>query len=53
MSFPLLETRPPFAYQYLAEKASKLHLLGMSACAIARALVDSVFSPNVVKVFVV
>jgi hypothetical protein len=38
LSFPLLETRPPFAYQYLAERASELWRLGMSACVIARAL---------------
>jgi hypothetical protein len=37
MSFPLHETRPPFAYQYLAERASELWHLGMSASAMARA----------------
>jgi len=38
MSFPLLETRPPFAYQYVAERASELWCLGMSASAISRVL---------------
>jgi len=28
----------PFVYLQIAEKASRLHRLGMSACAIARAL---------------
>jgi len=36
--FPILETRQPFPYQYLAEKASELERLGMSTCAIAKAL---------------
>ena len=40
LSFPLLETRLPFAYQYIAERASELWRLGMSACLIARALVS-------------
>jgi len=38
MSFPVLEARPAFAYQHLAKKAHELSSLGMSACAIARAL---------------
>ena len=38
MSFPILGTRPPFPYQYLAEKAYELERLGMSACGIAKAL---------------
>jgi hypothetical protein len=38
LSFPIHEIRHPFAYQYLAEKASELHRLGMSTCTIARAL---------------
>jgi hypothetical protein len=31
-------THPPFVYQIIAENAFKLHMLGMSACAIALAL---------------
>jgi DNA invertase Pin-like site-specific DNA recombinase len=38
LEFPVLATRRHFAYQIIAEKASQLHRLGMSACAIARAL---------------
>jgi hypothetical protein len=38
LGFPIIETRQPFLYQYLAEKASKLERLGMSVDAIARAL---------------
>jgi hypothetical protein len=38
LQFPLLTTRRPFVYQIIAEKALELHLLGMSACAIAHAL---------------
>jgi transposase len=34
----VLTTRPPFAYQIIAEKSLQLHRLGMSACAIARVL---------------
>ncbi len=36
--FPVLDTRQPFIYQVVAEKALQLHQLGMSNCAIARAL---------------
>lgn len=38
IKFALTYTRPPFTYQAIAEKAFELHRLGMSACAIARAL---------------
>jgi hypothetical protein len=38
MSFPVHETRPLFAYQYLTERANELRRLGMSASAIASAL---------------
>jgi hypothetical protein len=38
IKFALTDTRPPFTYQSIAEKAIELHRLGMSACAIARAL---------------
>jgi aspartate oxidase len=38
LSFPIVDTRQPFPYQYLAEKAIELRSLGMSASAIARAL---------------
>jgi uncharacterized protein (DUF2252 family) len=38
MSFPVLETCPPFAYQHLAKKAHELSRLGMSVCVITRAL---------------
>jgi len=36
--FPLVETRQPFKYQQIGERASLLHRLGMSAGAIARRL---------------
>jgi DNA-binding MarR family transcriptional regulator len=38
MTFALIETQAPFAYQQIAEKAYELSWLGMSAGAIARAL---------------
>jgi DNA-binding NarL/FixJ family response regulator len=38
VTFSLLETRPPFLYQRVAEKARELSRLGMSASAIARTL---------------
>lgn len=38
ITFALTDTRSPFTYQAIAEKAIELHRLGMSACAIARAL---------------
>jgi hypothetical protein len=38
MSFAISESRQLFPYQYLAEKATELRRLGMSTCAIARAL---------------
>ena len=38
LQFPLLETRHPFPYQAIAEKARKLKMLGMSDTAIARSL---------------
>jgi DNA invertase Pin-like site-specific DNA recombinase len=38
LTFPIIETRQPFAYQQLAEKARNLKALGMSARTIARAL---------------
>ena len=38
LTFALLNTRPPFVYQQVAEKASELSRLGMSACAIAKIL---------------
>jgi hypothetical protein len=38
LSFPILEIRQPFPYQYLAEKAEGLRHLGMSMGAVARAL---------------
>jgi hypothetical protein len=38
ITFSLLETRPPFTYQQVAEKAKELSRLGMSASAIARTL---------------
>jgi len=38
ITFSLLDTRPPFVYQQIAEKARELSRLGMSACAIARML---------------
>jgi DNA invertase Pin-like site-specific DNA recombinase len=38
ISFSLLETRPLFVYQQVAEKAQELSRLGMSASAIARIL---------------
>jgi predicted transcriptional regulator len=38
VTFSLLETRPPFVYQQVAEKATELRRLGMSVCAIARIL---------------
>jgi hypothetical protein len=38
ITFSLLETRPPFVYQQVAEKARELSRLGMSAGAIARML---------------
>lgn len=36
--FPVLDIHQPFTYQSIAEKALQLKQLGMSACAIARAL---------------
>jgi DNA-binding MarR family transcriptional regulator len=38
LAFSLTETRPPFKYQQIAEKASILSRLGLSASAIARRL---------------
>ena len=38
VTFSLLETRRPFVYQQVAEKARELSHLGMSASAIARTL---------------
>ena len=38
VTFSLLETRPSFVYQQVAEKARELNRLGMSASAIARNL---------------
>ncbi len=38
VTFSLLETRPPFVYQQVAEKSRELSRLGMSASAIARTL---------------
>ena len=38
LAFSLTETRPPFKYQQVAEKASILNRLGMSASGIARRL---------------
>jgi hypothetical protein len=38
MSFALHETRPPFAYRHLADRASELWRLGMSASAVSMAL---------------
>ena len=38
LRFPIVETRQPFAYQYLAEKAGTLQRLGVSIGEIARAL---------------
>jgi hypothetical protein len=36
--FAVVDTAPCLAYLQIAEKASELHRLGMSACAIARVL---------------
>jgi len=36
--FPLLETKAPSLYLQIAEKAEELSNLGMSICAVARAL---------------
>src|SRR5262245_35289683 len=38
LSFPILQTRRPSPYQYLAEKAIELRRLGMSVSAVAKAL---------------
>ena len=38
MEFSLRETRPPFAYQRIAQEAARLYSLGMPATAIARIL---------------
>ena len=38
VTFSLLETRPPYVYHQVAEKARELSRLGMSASAIARIL---------------
>jgi DNA invertase Pin-like site-specific DNA recombinase len=38
LTFSLLDSRPPFVYEQVAEKARELSRLGMSACAIARLL---------------
>jgi hypothetical protein len=38
MTFAILKTSEPFPYQHLAEKASELRHLGISVCAIAKAL---------------
>ena len=38
LRFPIVDTRQPFAYQYLAEKAGTLQRLGVSIGEIARAL---------------
>jgi DNA invertase Pin-like site-specific DNA recombinase len=38
LSFSLLDTRPLFIYQQVAERTQELSRLGMSACAIARML---------------
>jgi len=38
VTFSLLEARPSFVYQQVAEKARELSRLGMSASAIARTL---------------
>ncbi len=38
VTFSLLETRPPFIYQQVTEKARELRRLGMSVSAIARIL---------------
>jgi hypothetical protein len=49
LSFPILKTHRVFPYQYLAEKASELESLGMSAGAIARAL--NVTDKTITKAF--
>jgi HD superfamily phosphohydrolase YqeK len=36
LNFSLLDTRPLFVYQQVAEKAKELSHLGMAVCAIAR-----------------
>src|SRR5262250_2914573 len=41
ITFSLLNTRSPFIYQQVAEKARELWRLGMPACAIARMLKTS------------
>jgi hypothetical protein len=38
LGFAVVDTAPCFIYLQIAEKASELHRLGMSACAIARVL---------------
>jgi len=47
IKFALVETRRPFPYQAIAQKALALHRLGMSATAIARML--SVIDKTVTK----
>jgi hypothetical protein len=41
LNFSLVDTRPLFVYQQVAERAKELSRLGMSACAIARILKTS------------
>ncbi len=38
LRFPIVETKDAFVYLQIGEKAAELRRLGMSACAIARAL---------------